>query len=105
MKKTFKYKVKLSKSVERKAFNWLRLCRNLYNSCLEQRISVYAQKKVGISGYTQAKELPFLKKEFPEYKEVSAQTLQEVTEKLDKSFSSFFRRCKKGETPGFPRYK
>jgi putative transposase len=105
MRKTFQYKAKLSKSVERKALNWLYLCRNLYNSCLEQRISLYAQRKIGISGYTQSKELPLLKQEFPEYKEVSAQTLQEVIDRIQKAYDSFFRRLKKGETPGFPRFK
>ena len=105
MRKTFQYKAQLSKSVKRKAFNWLYLCRNLYNSCLEQRIIVYNQKKVGISGYTQAKELPLLKYEFPEYKEINSQTLQAVTEKLQKSYDNFFRRLKNGETPGFPRFK
>ena len=105
MRKTFQYKAQLPKSVERKAFKWLYLCRNLYNSCLEQRITVYNQKKVGISGYTQAKELPILKQEFPEYKEINSQTLQAVTEKLQKSYDNFFRRLKNGETPGFPRFK
>ena len=105
MRKTFQYKAKLSKSVERKAFNWLYLCRDLYNNCLEQRITVYNQRKIGISGYTQAKELPYIKKEFPEYKEVNSQTLQAVTEKLQKAYDNFFRRLKKGETPGFPRFK
>jgi putative transposase len=105
MRKTFQYKAKLSKSVERKAFNWLYLCRNLYNTCLEQRMFMYTQRKIGISGYEQAKELPFLKKEFPEYKEVNSQTLQAVTEKLQESYNNFFRRLKRGETPGFPRFK
>ena len=105
MKKTFQYKVQVSKSVERKAFNWLSLCRKLYNSCHEQRISVYAQRKRGISGYTQAKELPLLKQEFPEYKEINSQTLQAVVERLQGAYDSFFRRLKNGETPGFPRFK
>lgn len=30
---------------------------------------------------------------------------QDVLRRLDKSFSAFFRRAKKGEKPGFPRYK
>lgn len=105
MKRTFQYKARLSKSVERKALDWLCLCRNLYNTCLEQRIYVYTQRKTGISGYDQARELPLLKRELPEYKEISSSTLQEVTEKLQKSYDSFFRRIKRGETPGFPRFK
>lgn len=53
----------------------------------------------------QDKELPNLKIELPEYKNVAAQTLQDVLEKLDKTYQSFFRRIKRGEKAGFPRFK
>lgn len=53
----------------------------------------------------QDKELPNLKNELPEYKNVDAQTLQDVLEKLDKTYQSFFRRLKHGQKAGFPRFK
>ncbi len=53
----------------------------------------------------QDKELPGLKFELPEYKNVDAQTLQDVLEKLDKTYQSFFRRLKGGQKAGFPRFK
>jgi putative transposase len=31
--------------------------------------------------------------------------LQDVLRKADKAFKAFFSRCKRGDTPGFPRYK
>lgn len=105
MRKSFQYKAKLSPSAERNAFAWLNLCRQLYNTALEQRIDAYKRLGKGISRYTQDKELPNLKIELPEYKNIDAQTLQDVLEKLDKTYQSFFRRLKQGKKAGFPRFK
>ena len=36
---------------------------------------------------------------------VHSQVLQNVIRRLDLAFDAFFRRCKVGETPGFPRFR
>jgi putative transposase len=49
--------------------------------------------------------LPELKKIKPKLKHVHSQTLQDVSKRIDLAFKSFFRRCKNGEKPGYPRFK
>ena len=106
MKKTFKYRLYANKKTLDKANFWLDICRNLYNSALEQRIDAYKRQKITISSYAQINELPDIKQENPEYKLVGSQVLQEVLERLDKAYKAFFRRAKKGrEKPGFPRFR
>ena len=105
MKKSFKYRAYLNKKTKVNTENALNLCRNLYNICLEQRIMFYKYGKKSISCYDQMKQLPELKKEFTEYKEINSQTLQDVVERLDKAYQSFFRRIKNKKTAGFPRFK
>ncbi|MFA5048889.1 MAG: transposase [Patescibacteria group bacterium] len=106
MRKTFKYRLLGNKAVFEKTDSWLYLCRWLYNTALEQRISIYRQNKGKISCYDQINQLPELKDHFSEYGEVSSQTLQDVIERLDKAYSNFFRRIKKGtEKSGFPRFR
>jgi len=105
MKKTFKYRLLANPQVFYKADYWLDLCRRLYNTALEQRITIYRQNKGSISCYSQIKQLPELKAAFPEYRETGSQVLQEVLERLDKAYASFFRRVKSGDKPGFPRFK
>lgn len=81
------------------------LCRRLYNACLEQRIIAWEQHK-RVNYYSQANELPELKRELPEYKTVDAQALQDVLRRLDKAFQAFFQRCKQGvEEKGFPKFQ
>jgi putative transposase len=106
MRKTFKYRLLGNKVVLAKADGWVTLCCRLYNTALEQRIMVYRQNKGRISCYNQIKQLPGLKEQFTEYKGVDAHTLQEVIERLDKAYSDFFRRVKKGAGKvGFPRFR
>src|SRR5689334_6528637 len=49
--------------------------------------------------------LPLLKDERPTLKKVHSQVLQNIVDRLDKGFQSFFRRYKAGEKPGFPRFR
>jgi len=106
MKKTYKYRIYANREVLSNADNWLFLCRRLYNTALEQRITIYRQNKGSISCYSQINQLPELKAYFPEYREVGSQVLQEVLERLDKAYKNFFRRVRDGDGKvGFPRFK
>jgi len=106
MKKSFKYRIEANSQTIKNTITWLDLCRNLYNAALEQRITTYRHNHKSISRYDQNKELPGLKEAFPEYKVVGSQCLQNVIERLDKSYQAFFRRVKNGDSKaGFPRFK
>lgn len=105
MRKTFQYKAKISQKTADNCFEWLFLCRTLYNLALEQRVLFWNQWHKSAMAAQQMAELPALKAEFPEFKKVGSQVLQDVIQRLDKSFQSFFRRLKSGEKPGFPRFR
>jgi putative transposase len=106
MKKTYKYRLLGNKQTFIKADEWLMLCQRLYNTALEQRISIYRQHKETISCYSQINQLPEVRSEFPEYQAVGSQVLQDVIERLDKAYKAFFRRVKNvGDKAGFPRFR
>jgi len=110
LKKTYKYRIYPTRNQQDILEKQLFLCRWLYNHFLEQRRSAYEKDKARITLYDQIKEIPSLKKEKPELKEVYSQTLQDVARRLDKAFQNFFRRVKankngKKEKPGYPRFK
>ena len=106
MKKTYKYRLLGNKQTFTRADEWLILCQRLYNVALEQRISIYRQRKETISCYSQINQLPELRAEFPEYQKVGSQVLQDVIERLDKAYKAFFRRVKNGNgKAGFPRFR
>jgi putative transposase len=98
VRKTFKYRLKLKPEQEQTLNKWLGLCRQLYNSLLEQRQIAY-EKGRRIGKYDQMRELTALRSEFPEYREINAQALGDVADRLDRAYQRFFRGG------GFPKFQ
>lgn len=104
--KAFRYRLRPTKAQEVALNQQLRLCRDLYNCGLEERIEAYKKAKKTITGYDQMKHLTEIKAALPEYKGVYSQVLQDVLKRLDRTYQSFFRRVKQGaKKVGFPRFK
>jgi putative transposase len=105
MHKAFVYRLYPTKE-QAEQLTWiLDRCRELYNAALEERREAYRMSGVSLSCSAQQRELPSVKQERPEYRQVGSQVLQDVLKRLDRAFQSFFRRCKAGETPGYPRFR
>lgn len=106
MRKTFKYRIYPTKEIERKLFWVLTRCRELYNAALSERKDAYKYAGKSISYYDQQNDLPEIKAKIrQEYQDIAAHVLQDVLRRLDRAFQNFFRRCKTGENPGFPRFQ
>ena len=76
-----------------------------YNSFLLWRIASWETDKETIGYHEQANALPAWKKAHPELTTVFSQVLQNVAVRVDLAFKAFFARVKRGDTPGFPRFK
>src|SRR5689334_15963705 len=105
VRKTYKYKLKPTPDQERALETGLWRCRLLYNTALEQRITVYRQRGVTLSRYAQEAELKALRAALPEYAAIHSHVVQDVLARLDKTYQAFFRRIQAGQTPGFPRFQ
>lgn len=95
-----RFHIEPTKEQEQKLVQTLAFCRQLYNAALEQREICYRQRGQSPSCTAQKNELPALKKELPEYKQVNAQVLQDCLQRLDTSFERFFDGL-----AGYPHYK
>jgi len=107
LKRAFKFKLKPSAlQIE----NFLRFAgarRFVFNRGLDQRQKAYETTGKNLSNFEQNKELTQLK-EAPEtswLSEIHSQVLQQGLKDLDRAFQHFFRRVKKGEKPGYPKFK
>ncbi len=83
----------------------LELCRELYNAALEERIGSYKRTGKGVGRFDQQRQLKEIRQIRPEFQEIRSIVLCEVLLRLDKAFRAFFRRCRAGQKPGFPRFK
>ena len=79
--------------------------RELYNAGLQERRDAYQKQGITLSAYSQMAELPGVRKVREDMAVIHSHLLQDAITRLDRAYQGFFRRCKAGETPGFPRFK
>lgn len=82
-------------------------CRFVWNHYLAQRIEAYRETEKSPTRFIQDKDLTSLKKQEETIwlREVDATALQSSLQDLDTAYQNFFRRVKKGEKPGYPKFK
>ena len=112
---TYKFRIYPNKTQVDKIDYMLYISRILYNAMLQQRKMAYELNKdfyenIKITSYTQEEEFPGIKNEFPEYKDLYSQSMQNVADRLDKTYDNFFRRIREKKSgkkikAGFPRFK
>jgi putative transposase len=105
MRKTFTYRLYPTNAQQRRLEQQLEECRWLYNHLLAQRRDAWEQGGESVRLYDQHATLPALKAERPTLAGVQSQVVQNVAVRLDLAFKAFFRRCKAGDVPGYPRFR
>ena len=98
MIRTYKRKLKLSKSQEQRLVGWIGVCRLVYNMSLEIRKIAYNGSGKSVHKFELMKQLKPLREEFPWIEDVPAATLQGVIDRLDAAYKVFFKGG------GFPKF-
>ena len=83
----------------------LRVTRELYNALLQQRRDAWTTRRVSLPNREQYRQITDLREAEPRFAAVYRECEDAVLHRLDLSFAAFFRRLKRGETPGYPRFK
>ena len=105
MRKSFKYRLFTNKNQEENLDRLFDSARFLYNCALEQRIVCWNQWRKSVSYYDQANTLKEIRQFDEGIATLNFSATQDLLRRLDKAFKAFFARIKRGETPGFPRFK
>jgi len=103
--KTFEFKLRVNNKFVTACEKTLDSARHVYNAALHQRINWYhhtVSKSIGY--YEQSRQLTEAR-ELPEVNACLRSIQQDALERLDQAFKAFFRRSKRGEKPGFPRFR
>ena len=79
--------------------------RELYNAALQERRDGWSHKKARIYYGDQSAQLSEIRAIRPDQAVWSFSSQQATLRRLNKAFDGFFRRVKRGETPGYPRFK
>jgi len=106
MRKSFKYRLYPNKQQKNKIDQTLETCRILYNDFLFEKKEFYEKEQKRLTFFDQINSLPIKKENNYFLKEVYSQILQDVAQRVDKSFQNFFQRIKKQiDKVGYPRFK
>ena len=105
MYQPFKYRLYPFKNQERELLLQLGELKLLWNHSLEQRIDAWRMEEKSISYVDQCRSLAKWRAYCPELGRIYGHVAQECIHRLDDAFKHFYRRCKSGEKPGYPRFK
>lgn len=101
------YKIRIYPTKEQEELIWKHIgcCRFVYNQMLAKEIESYSQGGKYSGHFGLIRQLPSLKEEYPWLKDVSNSSLQLELGDLNNAYQNFFRRVKKKQNPGFPKFK
>ena len=105
MIRTYKYRLYPNRVQKELLDKLLEIHRSLYNDALTERRIAWKRCRVSVSYYAQANQLTASRAIDDDLAFANYSSLQHTMRRLAKSFASFFRRVKAGQTPGYPRYK
>ena len=100
---TFKYRLYPNKEQQSKLWLHANKLNKLYNYFLNQRKTAYETNKQSITKKQQQAELVKLKQEDPSLNEIHSQVVQQVTNRLEKTYKAFFKNHKSGQ--GYPSFR
>jgi putative transposase len=104
-RRAFKYRLYPTHHHQTLLVRHFEVCRELYNAALTERREAYRMVGKSINYFEQANQLKEIRTFRPDLCAVNFSACQDVLRRLDKAFKSFFERIKRGDKPGFPRYK
>lgn len=105
MRRTYSYRVYPTGAQARALEQQLGEACDLYNAALQHRRDMWRERGQPVSFYNQDRELKDLRAAGILDSNVSYNSQEATLRRLDRAMQAFYRRCKAGEKPGFPRFK
>jgi putative transposase len=104
MRKTYKYRLFPTDTQEQMLATQLSEACRLYNAALQERRDAYQRGGVSLNYYDQANQLKEIR-QAGDSGLANFSASQDILRRVDKTFKTFFGRCKAGKKAGYPRYK
>lgn len=103
--RTFRYRLHPTKRQTQSLVRQLELQCELYNAALEERVGAWKWERRSVSYIDQCRTLTGLHEFRPEVVTSGIHLCRGTLKRLDRAYGAFFGRVKRGEFPGFPRFK
>ena len=103
--RTFRYQLRPTVRQTAALEQLLRLQCALYNAALEERRGAWRWERRSVSYFDQTRTLTELRAVCPEVLSSGVTVCRGTLKRLDRAFQAFYRRCRAGEKPGYPRFR
>jgi putative transposase len=104
MRRTFRYRLYPTRTQDSALHAQVDEACRLYNAALDERRSAWRMRGLKLNYYTQSRQLKAIRAA-GDCCVANFSTCQDVLRRVDRAFADFFRRLKRGERPGYPRFK
>ena len=105
VRRMFKYRIYPTKRQVEVLARSLELCAELYNAALQERRDAWRLNRVTVNFFGQCKQLKEIRRERPEFAEMNFDVAADTLKRVDRAFTAFFLRVRRGGAPGYPRFK
>ena len=105
MNRTFEYRLRVGRAGHVRLGALVEGQRLLYNAALQERRDAWRLAGRSISLFDQTRSLTECRRDLPDITAVPVALQRGTLRRVDRAYKAFFRRCKAGGKPGFPRFK
>lgn len=105
MRRTYRFLLRPTAKQQDVLTQQLRLHAELYNAALQERRDAWRQARVSLHWMDQKSQLVDVRQEREDIQRLHAQSCHETLKRLQRAFEGFYRRCRAGRKPGFPRFR
>tara|TARA_B100000929_G_scaffold33562_5_gene24328 strand:+ start:2226 stop:3371 length:1146 start_codon:yes stop_codon:yes gene_type:complete len=105
MIRSYRFRLQMSDRIGRSFEAAMAASNQIYNAALEERMDAWRKAGRSITKFDQFKSLTQVRADDPAMASFAATMLRMPLEKIDEAFVGFFDRVKRGQTPGFPRFR
>ncbi|MBZ5671203.1 MAG: transposase [Acidobacteriia bacterium] len=105
IRRAYRFPLKPTKKQARILEAALAICQEIYNAALQERRDAWKCERKSICYNDQTAELTEIREFRPDVAMLPVDLAREPLRRVDRAFRAFFRRCKAGQRPGFPRFR
>ena len=103
--RSFRYKLSPTVRQDARLLRLLGFQCELYNAALEERRGAWRWEHRSVSYFDQCRNLTSLRAVRPEVLVSGVTVCRGTLRRLDSAFAGFYRRCRDGQHPGYPRFR
>ena len=105
MIRSYRFRIQMDARIGRAFEAAMAASNQIYNAALEERIGAWKKAGKSITKFDQMKSLTQIRADESEISQYAATMLRTPLTQVDEAFKGFFARVKRGQTPGFPRFR